>query len=59
MKRVMTTELINWVNRESLGFSPILKEKGKRNQMILKDGEPIAFKTEKQARQHGIDFWQV
>ena len=53
MKRVTTIELMK--DNISLGHAPVIKETGKKSKMFLEDGEPITFKSEKEARQYGKD----
>lgn len=54
MKKITVIELVNTVTNESLGYAPVIEEKGKKSIMIVKDQKPLTFKTKKEAKSYGL-----
>jgi len=55
MKKIDIIELCKRSTGEFIGFSPSIKEKGKKTKMFLDEGEPILFKTKWQAKEWGLE----
>ena len=47
MKRIKVIELVNTTTNESLGYAPMLTEKGEKPQMFTDENGAIKFKTRK------------
>jgi hypothetical protein len=55
MKRIKVIELVNTTTNESLGYAPMLTEKGEKPQMFTDENGAIKFKTRKEAKAFGLE----
>lgn len=49
-------ELVNTKTNEKVGFTPIVKQKGRRDIGFTKKGEIVVFPTKKEAIKYAEDF---
>lgn len=60
MKKVTTIELVNTITNESLGYAPVIEERGQKSIMIMdSDGKPVVFPTRKDAKNYGVEYIKV
>jgi hypothetical protein len=56
MKKVTVIELVNTDTQESLGYAPVIEEKGQKPTMISDGDKPMTFKTKKDAKAYGLEW---
>lgn len=56
MKKVTVIELVNTDTNESLGYAPVIEEKGHKSTMIADGDKPMTFKNRKDARAYGLEY---
>jgi len=54
MKKVEGIELLQ--DGESIGYTPIIKIKGKKKFGLIENNKPLLFKTKKDAEDHGLEY---
>lgn len=56
MKKVTVIELVNTTTNESLGYAPVIEERGCKSKMIIENDEPLKFITRKEAKAYGLEY---
>ena len=56
MKKVKVIELVSTTTNKSLGYSPIIEEKGYKPKIIIEKDGPLKFETRKEAKAYGLEY---